>query len=196
MRKFIGLVLPILLLAGCMSVPSKRYFQILILETEGPPVPKIEKSLYLEPVRVDPLYDDTRIVYRVSPFEIKYYAYGFWAKRPDALFREAIADFFGKRAAFRRVTTDVLQGDPELLLRSNIRILEEVDGPTVWHGRLAMTFEFMEFKTGRSLLLVNFDRKIQLLEKQVRALPAAISKILEEELVRATVELARILDGK
>jgi ABC-type uncharacterized transport system auxiliary subunit len=179
-----------------MSVPSKRYFQILILETEGPPVPKIEKTLYLEPVRVDPLYDDTRIVYRVSPFEIKYYAYAFWAKRPDALFREAIADFFDHRSAFRRVTIDVLQGDPELLLRSNIRILEEVDGPNVWQGRLAMSLEFMEFKTGQSLLLVNFDKKMELLEKQVRALPAAISQILREELVRATVELSRILEEK
>jgi ABC-type uncharacterized transport system auxiliary subunit len=196
MKKTLALLLPILLLAGCMSVPSKRYFQILIQTTDGPPVPTIEKALYLEPVRVDPLYDDTRIVYRVSPFEIKYYTYGFWAKRPDALFREAMADFFGKRAAFRRITTDVLQGDPELLLRSNIRILEEVDSPDIWHGRLAMTLEFLDFKSGRSLLLINFDRKMPLFEKQVRALPAALSKILEEELVRATAELARVLEEK
>jgi ABC-type uncharacterized transport system auxiliary subunit len=196
MKKTLTFVLPILLLAGCMSVPSKRYFQILILDTDGPPVPTIEKTLYLEPVRVDPLYDDTRIVYRVTPFEIQYYSYGYWAKRPDALFREAMADFFVKRNAFRRVTLDVLRGDPEILLRSSIRILEEIDNPNVWYGRLAMTLEFLDFKSGRSLLVINFDRKMQLLEKQVRALPAALSRILEEELVRATVELARVLDGK
>ncbi len=196
MKKVLTLILPILLLAGCMSVPSKRYFQILIEETDGRSVPTIEKTLYLEPVRVDPLYDDTRIVYRVSPFEIQYYSYGYWAKRPDALFREAMAGFFAKRNAFHRVTMDVLQGDPEILLRSNIRILEEIDNPDVWYGRLAMTLEFLDFKSGQSLLLINFDRKSQLLEKKVRALPAALSRILEEELVRATVELARVLEGR
>jgi ABC-type uncharacterized transport system auxiliary subunit len=196
MKKILVLALPILLLAGCMSVPSKRYFQILIEETDGLSVPTIERTLYLEPVRVDPLYDDTRIVYRVSPFEIQYYSYGYWAKRPDALFREAMAGFFAKRNAFHRVTIDVLQGDPEILLRSNIRILEEIDNPDVWYGRLAMTLEFLDFKSGQSLLLINFDRKSQLLEKKVRALPAALSRILEEELVRATVELARVLEGR
>ncbi len=196
MKKVLTLILPILLLAGCMSVPSKRYFQILIEETDGRSVPTIEKTLYLEPVRVDPLYDDTRIVYRVSPFEIQYYSYGYWAKRPDALFREAMAGFFAKRNAFHRVTMDVLQGDPEILLRSNIRILEEIDNPDVWYGRLAMTLEFLDFKSGQSLLLIKFDRKSQLLEKKVRALPAALSRILEEELVRATVELARVLEGR
>ena len=59
-----------------------------------------------------------------------------------------------------------------------------------------MTLEFLEFKSGRSLLLINFDRKMPLFEKQVRALPAALSKILEEELVRATAELDRVLEEK
>jgi hypothetical protein len=196
MKKVMFVILPILLVAGCMTVPSKRYFQILILDADRPPLPKIEKTLYIEPTRIDPLYDDTRIVYRVSPYELKYYSYGFWAKKPDILFREAMADFFAKRGVFPHVTLDVLKGDPEIVLRPSIRIVEEIDDPDVWHARLAMTLEFLEFKSGESLLVFNFDRKSHLPEKKVRALPGVLSRILEEELERAVGVLTRLMEKK
>ncbi len=196
MKKTLILALVPLLLAGCMSVPSKRYFQILILDSDGPYGPGIDKTLYIEPLRIDPLYGDTRIVYRVTPYELKYYSYGFWAKEPDVLFREAMADFFSNRQIFPRVILDVLKGEPEVVLRSSIRIVEELDNPDVWYARLAMTLEFLEFKSGRSLLLYNFDRKSRLPEKKVAHLPSTLSTILEEELGRSARELHRILQEK
>ncbi|MCK7518477.1 MAG: ABC-type transport auxiliary lipoprotein family protein [Ignavibacteriales bacterium] len=85
-------------------------------------MPGSSRVLYVEPVRVDPLYDDFRVIYRVSPFELKYYSHAFWAKKPDALFREAMSDYLGRKEGFSRVMIDVLQGDPEIVLRSNVRL--------------------------------------------------------------------------
>lgn len=158
--------------------------------------PWIGKVLYVEPVRIDPLYDDFRILYRISLYELKYYSYDFWAKKPDVLFREAMGDYFDKRQGFSRVVLDVLQADPEIVLRSNIRLVEEVDTPQAWFGRLAMDLEFLEFKSGRGLAKHSFDRRLPLAAQKVRFLPAAVSTILKEELNKAVAALVEALQEK
>jgi uncharacterized lipoprotein YmbA len=193
------LVLPLaaaLLLAGCLSSPMKRYFQIVAMDMDAQPHPSIGRVLYIEPVRVDPLYDDFRVIYRVSPYELKYYSNVFWAKKPDDLFREAMSDYFLRKAGFARVTTDVLQGDPEIVLRSNVRLIEEIDNPGIWYGRLAMDLEFLEFKSGRSLVNHTFDRKLPLPARKVQFLPAVLSGILVEEMDAAMAKLAEALAAK
>jgi hypothetical protein len=196
MRKAARCGLLVLLLAACFSVPTKRYFQIIATGKDAQLHPKVEKALYIEPVRVDPLYDDFRVIYRVSMYELKYYSYVFWTKKPDGLFRDAIGDYLLLKEGFSRVTLDVLQGDPEIVLRANVRLVEEIDDPKVWFGRLAMDLEFLEFKSGRSLLKHSFDRRLPLQVRKARALPAVLSMILMEELDIAVGKLAKVTEVK
>ena len=196
MRKYAALLATVAFLAGCLSVPTKRYFQIVAVPASAESHPAVGRALYVEPVRVDPLYDDYRVIYRVSLYELKYYSYVFWAKKPDALFREAIGDYLLKREGFSRVQLDILQGDPDIVLRSNVRLVEEIDNPKTWFGRLAMDFEFLEFKTGRSLVKHGFDRRLPLAARQARLLPAVLSAILREELDIAVTKLAAAVQAK
>jgi hypothetical protein len=196
MRKAARCGLLVLLLAACFSVPTKRYFQIIATGKDAQLHPKVEKALYIEPVRVDPLYDDFRVIYRVSTYELKYYSTVFWTKKPDGLFRDAIGDYLLLKEGFSRVTLDVLQGDPEIVLRANVRLVEEIDDPKVWFGRLAMDLEFLEFKSGRSLLKHSFDRRLPLQVRKARALPAVLSMILMEELDIAVGKLAKVTEVK
>ena len=196
MRKTALALAVVLLLAGCLSTPTKRYIQIVAVDRDAQPHPRIDLALYIEPVRVDPLYDDFRVIYRISQFELKYYSSVFWAKKPDALFREAMGDYLLRKEGFPRVTLDVLQGDPAIVLRSTIRLIEELDNPKVWFGRLAMDLEFLEFKTGRTLAKHSFDRRAQLGARKVQFLPAVLSGILVEELDVAVNKLAEAMRNK
>jgi hypothetical protein len=196
MRKAARCGLLVLLLTGCFSAPAKRYFEIVATGKDAQLHPKIDKTLYIEPVRVDPLYDDFRVIYRVSPYELQYYSYVFWAKKPDGLFRDAIGDYLILKEGFPRVTLDVLQGDPKIVLRANVRLIEEIDNPKVWFARLAMDLEFLEFKTGRSFLRHSFDRRLPLPVRKARALPAVLSRILTEELDIAVHKLAGVMEAK
>jgi len=197
MRKLALPIAAAALLAACFSsAPTKRYFQIVALDMNAPPHAAIGKVLYVEPVRVDPLYDDFRVIYRVSPYELKYYSSIFWAKKPDALIREAASDYLTQKKGFARVTIDILQGDPEIVLRSNIRLIEEIDNPEIWYGRLAMDLEFLEFKSGKSLVNYTFDRKMPLAARRSQLLPAVLSAILVEELDVAVRKLADALAAK
>jgi ABC-type uncharacterized transport system auxiliary subunit len=196
MRNIARCGLLVLLFAACFSVPTKRYFEIVATGQDAQLHPKVGKALYIEPVRVDPLYDDFRVIYRVSMFELQYYSYVFWAKKPDALFRDAMGDYLIEKGGFTRVTLDVLQGDPEIVLRSNVRLVEEIDNPKVWFARLAMDLEFLEFKSGRVLLKHSFDRRLPFPVRKVPQFPAVLSKILMEELDVAVRKLIEVKEAK
>jgi ABC-type uncharacterized transport system auxiliary subunit len=196
MRKLALPLAAILLLAGCFSTPSKRYFQIAAMERDAEFHPKIGKVLYIEPGRVDPLYDDFRVIYRVSPYEIKYYSSVFWASKPDGLIREAMRDYLVRKEGFSPVTVDVLQGDPSVSLRFNLRLVEEIDNPNVWFGRLAMDLEFLDFKTGAVLASHSFDKRLPLAARNSKFLPATVSRILVEELDVAVRKLAEAAAAK
>jgi ABC-type uncharacterized transport system auxiliary subunit len=195
-RKLILPLAAVLMLAGCFSTPGKKYFQIVPMEKDATLHPSIGRALYIEPVRIDPLYDDYRVIYRVSPYELKYYSTVFWAKKPDSLFREAIADYYILKEGFSRVQLDVLQGEPSLVLRSNVRLIEEIDNPKVWFGRLAMDLEFLDFKSGQTIARHSFDKRVQLGARKVQYLPAVLSGILVDELDVAVRKLAEALAAK
>jgi ABC-type uncharacterized transport system auxiliary subunit len=196
MRKLAFPLAAALLLAGCFSSPSKRYFQIVAMDKDAQLHPKIDRVLYIEPVRVDPLYDDYRVIYRVSPYELKYYSSVFWAKKPGDLFRESMGDYLIRKEGFARVMLDVLQGDPAIILRSTVRLIEEIDNPEVWFGRLAMDLEFLEFKTGKSLARHSFDKRLPLSARKVKFLPSVLSGILVDELDVTVRQLAEALAAK
>lgn len=196
MRKLALPLAAVLLLAGCFSTPSKRYFQLMPMEKDAQLHPKIGRTLYIEPVRVDPLYDDFRVIYRISPYELKYYSTAYWAKKPNDLLREAVSDYLIRKEGFSRITMDILQGDPDLVLRSTVRFIEEIDNPKVWFGRLAMDLEFLDFKTGAVLARHSFDRRLPLGARKSQYLPAVLSQILVEELDIAVGRLAQALAAK
>ena len=196
MRKLACPLALILLLAGCFSTPNKKYFQIVATDKDALLHPKIDRALYIEPARVDPLYDDYRVIYRVSIYELKYYSTAYWAKKPNDLIREAMSEYLRHKAGFSRVTMDVLQGDPQLVLRSTVRLIEEIDNPNVWFGRLAMDLDFLDFKTGQILVHHPFDRRLPLAARRSEFLPAVLSGILVEELDIAVGQLAGVLAGK
>ena len=196
MRKGLLSLAAVVLLAACFSTPGKRYFQIVPMEKDAELHPTTGRTLYVEPVRIDPLYDDYRVIYRVSPYELKYYASVFWAKKPDVLFREALSDYLIRKEGFTRVQLDVLQGEPSITLRSHVRLIEEIDNPKVWFGRLAMDLEFLDFKTGQTIARHSFDKRLQLGARKVQYLPAVLSGILVDELDIGVRKLADALAAK
>lgn len=196
MRKLALPLTAVLLLAGCFSSPSKRYFQLMPMEKDAQLHPKIGRTLYIEPVRVDPLYDDFRVIYRISPYELKYYSTAYWAKKPNDLIREAVSDYLIRKEGFSRITMDILQGDPDLVLRSTVRFMEEIDNPKVWFGRLAMDLEFLDFKTGAVLARHSYDRRLPLGARKSQYLPAVLSQILVDEMDVAIGKLAQALTAK
>jgi ABC-type uncharacterized transport system auxiliary subunit len=152
----------------------------------------------VETAAVDPLYDDIRILYRVSPFEVKYYPYEFWAEKPGKLVADAMAEFLVRKKVFpavHRGAAGLAKEEPDLVLRSRVRVLEEIDSPNAWQARLAMDLAFADAKSGKVVASASFDRK-ESMAREVGSLPAVVSGILDDELGKLVWELARALEKK
>jgi ABC-type uncharacterized transport system auxiliary subunit len=199
MRKAAISILMAVLLGGCGSTHPKRYFQVRTIAAEEPALPKVDRRVLVEPSSVDPLYDDVRILYRVSPYELKYYPYEFWAEKPGKQIGDAMAQLLTTKKVFLSVSqgrAGTAKEEPEIVLRSHVRIIEEIDTPGPWwQARLAADLEFLDFKAGRAVVSSSFDRT-ERMGKQVGDLPAVLSRILDEELGKAVWELARALEKK
>ena len=198
----IFLLLPVLILffslTGCITSVGKKYYQ-LHLDNSGPPVTvgksdihSGDKVLLVEAVEVETIYDDYRVVYRRSPYQLNYYSYHFWIKKPGKLVRDSIRDYLSKSNIFKKVIKDYSEGSPDLLLHASVHILEEFDQPGIWFAHLKMDIEIKDFKSNQTVFSHSFDRHRRLPRKKVERLPAAISKILKDELDIAAKKLLQL----
>ncbi|MGB8952869.1 MAG: ABC-type transport auxiliary lipoprotein family protein [Candidatus Aminicenantales bacterium] len=172
----------LLFLGGCITSVSRKYYQLHIPGNTNLALPTIDKILFIEPVAVDNFYDDFRIIYRISPFELNYYSYNFWAEKPARLIRNSIYDFFSRNKIFKKVTLVLSEENPDLVFKSKIFIIEEVDARESWFARLSMEIELKDYSSGRILVTHRFDRKEKLPAKEVSEVPVILSRILREEL--------------
>ncbi len=182
MKKTCVMVLLILFLGGCMSSPARKYYQLHLAGEEVTISKTIDKAVLVEPIDIDDLYDDYRIVYRLSPFELNYYSYEFWADKPAKLIRDSITHYLMKKNVFQKVTQEISRGDPDILWKSKVHSIEEIDNPDFWYARLAMEAELVDFKSKERLYFYQFDRQEKLPAKSIAMVPVILSKILEEEL--------------
>ncbi len=182
MRKSAILILCCAGLWGCFAAsPRKAYFQIH-LEAAAAPGPAFAKVLLLDRLAVSELYDDFRILYRLNPYEVNYYAHSFWAEKPSKMVRDALEAYLAGRKSFRALLSDPAKGEADWILRASLRRIEEIDAEPAWQARLAMDLEVIEAATGETLASRRFDRSEPLPRRDVAAVPPVLSRILAEEL--------------
>lgn len=190
MRKAALIVLLAAGLWACFSAsPDKTYLQLFLEPPSAAQGPAFDKALLIDRVAVDELYDDFRIIYRLTPFEINYYGYSFWAEKPSRMVRDALDHYLAGRKAFRRILTDASRGEADWILRLALHHIEEIDAEASWSARLAMSLEMVEAKTGAVLASRRFDRREPLGRKDVAAIPPVLSRILAEELEALLTDL-------
>ncbi len=194
MRKYAAFLSFILFLGGCWSSPARKYYQFHLGDEAESRAKIIEKTVLVERIEVDELYDEFRVVYRVSPYEMNYYSYEFWADKPATLIRDSITHWLLRKNLFKKVTQQISGGEPDILWLSKIHIIEEIDTPGAWYARLSMEIELFDFKSKESLYYHRFDRREKLVTKSVGLVPVVLSKILEEELGKVIKDLSQILE--
>ena len=113
------LIIPLLclLLVGCMSSPGKRYYQLHIPAPDQAAERSIDKTVLVDRVLVESMYDEFRLIYRTSPFQLNYFPYDFWIKKPGELVRNAIYDFLWKQGVFKKVVQSFSEGDVDYQLK-------------------------------------------------------------------------------
>lgn len=180
MRKMFVLACIVLVGAGCFASHAKRYFE---LGASAPAAgePGFDRTILLDRVDIDELYDDFRIIYRISPTEVNYYAYNFWAERPSKTIRNVIRERLIVPGRFLRVDLESGKDPTDWILKIKVFRIEEIDEADKWHARLAMDFDLVETVSGKVIATRTFDRSEPLAQKEPGLLAGALSRILAEE---------------
>jgi len=182
------LVVVFLLLPFVWACGGPYYFD---LHLESPKVVdsgNSDKVLLIEDVEINQTYQDSRIVYRESPFQVKYDNFTFWSKSVDELIEDATVDFWRKSQLFKKVNVYGSSGDADLILSIKINAIEKCFFQKKWFARLAMDMEIVNAENQETVLTHTFDRKLSLIGSKVHFLPQKISEILYEEFMKIAAE--------
>jgi ABC-type uncharacterized transport system auxiliary subunit len=183
--------LPVGFLLLVWACAGPAYFDLHLENPENPGVKIPGKVLLVEDVEINQTYQDQRIVYRESPFQVKYYSFRFWSKSPDDLVEDAVVDFWRKSRIFKKVNTYGSGGDADLTMRMKIDAIEQFYFQKNWYARLAMDMEIMTSETWQPVLSHSFDRKMRLKGSKARFLAEKISEILTNELSKIAEEFIK-----
>lgn len=196
--KFIISSIILIFFIGCVSSPMKKYYQINLedISTEKSQsfdLKSIDKILLVDKIDMEEIYNDYRLIYRKSPFQLNYYPYKFWIKKPDRIIRDAIVLYLSNKKIFNKVIIEFLDGEPDLIMKIRTNIIEEYDIGGNWFAHLSMKFKISDFKSGKLILAHEFDKKKRLNIKKVDNVPVCLSKILQEELDKVISNLSKKL---
>jgi len=196
--KFTIFSIILIFFVGCMSSPMKKYYQIHLEnvnmgKSQNIDIKVIDKILLVEKIDIEEIYNDYRLVYRKSPFQLNYYSYKFWIKKPDRVIRDAIVQYLSNKKVFNKVIMEFLEWEPDLIMKVRTNIIEEYDIGENWFAHLSMKFKIIDFKSGEVILIHKFDRKKRLIIKKVDNIPVCLSKILQEELDKMINNLSKKL---
>jgi len=183
------LLLILLFFSGC---GGPHYFD---LQTEIPEKQgdfKLDRVLLIKDVEINETYRDYRIVYRESPFQVKYYNLASWSKTPDELIEDAVALFWKKRSFFKKVIMYDSEVEPDLTMSIRIDAIEKCFIQKKWYVRLAIDAAIEDSGNGKTMLVHAFDRKMRLAGKKIRFVPETIIKILHEELLKIEAKLQKM----
>ncbi|HDP95700.1 MAG TPA: hypothetical protein ENN40_10135 [Candidatus Aminicenantes bacterium] len=194
MKRIIPAVIAVVMLwLGCTTATEKRYYQLHISPPPQPiSVTPFPGTILVSDAMVDQIYEGYRLIYRLSPYQLDFYNYEYWIKKPSQMIREALINYLNQRNVFARVIQSAAEAEPDWVLHSRLNAIEECDQRDVWFARLSMSIRITTHDGKRVLAEHRFDRMDRLARRDSRLLPRVLSRILQTEMDKVVEKLRRL----
>jgi ABC-type uncharacterized transport system auxiliary subunit len=186
------------LLSACSGVPETYYYTLAF----GPGQPlndghtPLPYALGVEKFQSEMIYDDDRIIYRDSPFEVKYYYYRRWVASPRHLVTEKVLSYLSESGLFEKVTAYPSMVNVKYVLSGRLLAFEEWDEQDKWYGKVTFKASLYEPATQRVVWNGTFAHQQPVSKKIPTAVVEAISLSLKQCLDDLTKALAEELGAE
>ncbi|MCL1955958.1 MAG: PqiC family protein [Fibromonadales bacterium] len=182
--KYIVLGLMVLMLVSCGffgGVKENSYYQLDYVPT---PKEMLSESSYPYSVRikdfdVSEAYRRNNIVYRQSPFQLRFYNYELWAVKPEYLVSDMLFRHLSAAKVFSDVRRSIDVEEPDFTISGTIRALEEYDNQDEWYSHLAMNMHLQENRTKRVLWSREWDYRKKVSNLETIYVVRGLSELLE-----------------
>lgn len=183
-----------ILLTQCGSVPPTYYYRIDYelseLDARNTIIPI---TIAVKQFDADILYEGDRIVYRNSPYEVRYYHYRRWIAPPRKIVTEKVLQQFQASGFFKRVVSIPSPVKIDYLLQGKINAFEEWDEGDSWYGIVSLVFELQNPETKEIVWEDEFSEKTIALKREPIAVVKAISESLKKVIQKAIKEIIQNL---
>lgn len=175
-----------LLFHACGSVPETFYYTVAPLSLHEVKAATDSRTntqalvLGVEKFSADALYDDDRIIYRESPYEVKYYHYRRWAAPPRALLTEEVLKNLQQSQLFQNVVSFPTNRHVDYVLTGRVVAFEEWDRGAEWFGRVAFSAQLYDPISRRAIWSASFESETRAEKRVPTAVVEAIGKSLEK----------------
>lgn len=135
------------------------------------------------------LYTDDRIIYRETPFEVKFWNYRRWIAPPNILVTEALRQALKAEGLFQDVLSYPAAFSPRMILTGKVTGFDEWDEPNQWYGKVSMhlTLTDLQKKT------VVWEGSFEAIEPAQQRTPIAVVKSINAALNRCLEEAVQSL---
>ncbi len=182
------------LLLACSGVPETFYYTVSDFNRVRENVNQHQAAplnfvLGVEKFSAEKLYEDDRIIYRDSPFEVKYYHYRRWAAAPRALVTDEILKQLRASSCCREVVSFPSSGPVDYILTGRVLAFEEWDRDEKWYGRVALLLQLHEPATRRLL----WSDVLQAETPASKKIPATVVEAISASLQKCVVDFLAAL---
>jgi ABC-type uncharacterized transport system auxiliary subunit len=178
---------------GCGRVPFKQFYELNYLPSaivnrhHDKPYPFV---IRLKEFDIEEAYNRPQIVYRQSPFELRYYVYRVWAVKPSRM----ITDLVYKHLLNANMVSSVIRRydegvKPEYELSGMIEALEEYDSDELWFAHIALRVNLIHTSEGRIVYNKRFDLRKKVLAHDPELVIREMSALIEFAITQAVQDL-------
>jgi ABC-type uncharacterized transport system auxiliary subunit len=157
------LLLAALLLAGCFApVTDSKYYLLNYVPT--PPEARLAKGAYPFSVRVRDfevaeVYRRSNIVYRLSPYELRFYNYDIWAVKPEYMLSDMLHKHVDAARLFTSVRRSLDMLEPDFELQGTLLALEEYDNNQDYYAHLAVGMSLVRTRDKTTVWTREWDKR-------------------------------------
>jgi len=185
----IGAALLAAILVVCAKPPSKQYYTLNYV----PPsmARRIMPNPYACVVRlkefsIEDAYNRLQIVYRLSPYELRYYNYRFWAVKPTRMATDLLFKHLNSVELVSGVVRRFDEGrKPDYEISGNIEALEEYDSEDLLFAHITMRINLTRLSDGANLYSRHFDIRKKVFRREADFVIREMSQIMEYILTQA-----------
>jgi ABC-type uncharacterized transport system auxiliary subunit len=189
-----GLTVWTVVYSGCSLAkprPAIHYYTLAVNLPEVTPRAATH-SLVVRTFSARDPYNQERLVYRSSPYQLDLYDSHRWAALPAEQVADWTRRYLRASGLFARVSPTA-DGSPDLALSGRIRQFEEVDHEQTWDATLSIDFWLTRTDQRAPLWFQSYAVTQQAAKRNPAAIAEAMSRSLENILGRLVADLTPIV---
>ena len=183
------------LLAGCLfsSIPIKKYYLLNYVPSANRE--RISPSAYPCAVRlrefaIEDAYNRPQIVFRQSPFELRYYYYRVWAVKPARMITDLVYKHLLSANVFSTIVRRFDEGAmPDYELTGVIEAIDEYDSEELWFAHIALRLTLRRMSDGIIMYTRRFDLRKRVFEHKPENVIREMSSLMEFIMTQAVRDL-------